>query len=136
MLLAYLRGEPQAEIAGRYGITQQAVSQAIKYAQRDMSPEDISTLKGAATAMIVDLLDIHYERAAAEDLPPAFFQGAPLKDENGNIVRDARSSRDATDTVIKLLQRLAAMHGTDAATKADVNTSVRYTYEGVDPDAV
>jgi hypothetical protein len=135
-LNANLNGKSLTDIAKEEGVSVPAVSKAIAKAKENMSPEDVALVRSMAGVMISHLLEIHFERAVAEELPPMFYQDKILKDDKGRIIRDARSSRDATDTVLKLLQRLAAMLGTDAATKADVNSTVKYTYEGVDPDVV
>lgn len=133
----YLDGMTQDAIASTVGISQAQVSRILHALLNPNDPKEIERFRASMLAKVQDLIDIHADRAMEERLPPAFsHSGKILHDEYGGIVRDASGSRAETATVLALLNRLSAMLGSDAPSRASVDMSVNYTYEGVDPNDV
>lgn len=122
---AYVRGETQAAIGARYGITQQAVAKVVAQMRSDI-PERI---KEDVIHREVEFLD--WARTEALTLWDA--QGAPVtagKDgdlvydpETGGIVRDHAGRLAGLRTAVDISARLAKMLGLDAASRVDATVS-------------
>lgn len=129
---AVVRGETQASIAAREGLTNQRISQIVTKIRGTMG-------RGSKADVRQELAEqLHRLRQLAAELtekpaPPAFFQGEPLVDPNTRSVVEDHSGRlAAMAAVIKVQERLSKLLGLDEQVeKIDMSTKVRYEIVGV-----
>lgn len=130
-------GRTQEAIAEEYGITQERVSQILAAVRASIPDDDLSELRRVHTE---NLLSVHAALAdiAALPLPPAYSNGRPIIDENGEMVRDVSSRMAALMNIAKIETRAAQLLGLDASVKVDVtvNEQARQAAASAAADAV
>lgn len=116
---AYLLGSTQEALAAEHGIAQTRVSQIIQAIQASIPATDLA----AAKSRHLDVLDV-LARTAGDlldaPLPPAYSNGRPIVDEDGQYVRDVGPRLAALDRLIKINERVAKVLGLDAPVQADI----------------
>lgn len=87
---------------------------------------------------VMDLqLDDLWRRAEAvlEARHLTFYQGMAITHE-GDVVLDDAPVLRAVDALLKIQERRAKLHGTDAPAKFEGSQVVRYTIDGIDPETL
>lgn len=119
----YCRGSTQERIAQRYGITQQAVSHAIR-SVRDSIPmeERIDVVKEEIDffrQMRLEVMDL-WDMGAAPMV--AGKDGEIIRDpETGQIVRDHSGRLNAVRAALQVSERMHKLLGLDAVQKVELN---------------
>lgn len=119
---AYLFGTTQEELAERHGLTQQRVSEIIQAARAAVPPEDALKAKQEHLEVMRTLAQVAGDLVDMP-LPPAYSNGRPVLDENGQYVRDLGPRLAALDRQVKINERVAKVLGLDAPIQADVRVS-------------
>ena len=127
-------GVTMMQLAADYGVSFATIQQIIGRRKRALGPS-------VRADMVADFVrEIQENRVRLADLrdaelPPAFsVKGDLLRDENGNVVRDATPMLAATRELANQQAHAAKMLGLNAPEKAVVDSTVRYVIEGVDTD--
>lgn len=129
-------GERQADLAEEFGITQQAIAHIVARARAKIGPAD-------RAAMIADF--VRETQASREFLaevrnappPPAFsVKGDLLRDERGETVKDITSQLAASRELVNQQAHIAKLLGLNAPDRVQQDTTVHFTIEGVDGDAL
>lgn len=128
----WVGGMRQWEIADKYGITQQTVSERLtRY--RENLPE---TEREMILRRELDLLD-EMRRPLINLItgppPPAYSQGRPMKDAHGEPVPDWPVIISAVTGVLRTQERMAKFLGLDAPAKLETTGTVKYEIVGIDP---
>jgi hypothetical protein len=131
---AYLFGKTQEALAEKYMISQQHVGQIIKDVVAGIPEEDIAARKKRALDQL-DVLDDVMAEIMDSPLPPAYSNGRPVLDANGNQVLDPGPRMAATDRLIKIHERQAKLLGLDAAQRVDVAVSAQARQAATDAAA-
>jgi DNA-binding CsgD family transcriptional regulator len=131
----YTSGLTQQAIAARLGMHQSSVSNVLKQVRDALPADERDDWRIIAIETLRELHAVAVE-IVRSDPPPTFHQGEPLRDENGEIVRDASTRLVAIDRLIRIQERAARALGTDSPDKLQVGATVRYTVNGVDPEAL
>jgi hypothetical protein len=119
---AYILGTTQEELAARHGIHQTRVAQIIAEVRASIPEEDLAAARSDHLDVLRRLTAVAAEIMEAP-LPPAYSNGRPIVDENGEYVRDAGPRLAALDRIVKATERMAKVLGLDAPVKADVTVS-------------
>lgn len=108
----YLQGRTQEAIAEKVGVSQQRVSQIIKKVRESIPDPDLEEMRRVDIERLEELLAAHFPHALAGD-------------------------KDATASVLKILERKAKLLGEDAPTRTEMSGSMAtYRVEGVDLNAL
>ena len=128
-------GRNQTEVGEQYGLSQSQVSEIIRKVREGLdegSREDWRTL---AIQTLFELHNTTMELVRAP-LPPAFHAGEILLDENEEPVRDASTRLSAVTAALRVLERGGRSLGTDEPDRVQTDSTVHYTINGVDPEAL
>lgn len=112
MYMLYIKGVSIQQIADRYDVSRQRVSQVItKYASEGaLTDDDSRALHRVQLEAVKDELVAMF----FETPPPMFdVKGNMLFDENGEPVRDMKIKMDTAATVVKVSESLRKMDATD-----------------------
>lgn len=130
---AWVAGESQQSIADRYDITQAAVSQAINRLRGYSTQEQKAEFIAREIAKLLELSQMGMAVARSRAVPKT-HSGEVVRDERGNVIRDHSGRLEGGRFAIEAGRELRKLLGLDAATKAQVETVVRYILEGVPED--
>lgn len=119
---AYLFGTTQEEIAERHGLSQPQVSDIINQARAAVPAEDAVKAKQEHLEVMRTLAQVAGDLVDMP-LPPAYSNGRPVVDENGQYVRDLGPRLAALDRQVKINERVAKVLGLDAPVQADIRVS-------------
>jgi transcriptional regulator with XRE-family HTH domain len=128
---AYLSGVTQEAIAERFGISQSRVSQLVTEVRASIPEPVIAEIKQAEAERIAML----YTETVA--IMRAHHPVVSL--QRGEVIpglEDAGPKLAAIAMALKIHERVAKTYGTDAAQKIEASAQVKFSYEGVDVDAV
>lgn len=127
---AYIRGESQAAIARRHGISQQRVSQILADARSQVTPETAAEFNARTLDLMDTLLATHMQVVEAGAQPKLSASGKVAVDPlTGMPVPDWSQVLTAASGVVRVTERMAKILGSDAAAKSEVSVSV-------DPDEI
>lgn len=130
---AWVAGDPQRKIAEEYGITQQTVSLIIKQYRGKTTKEQKAEFVAREIEMLDELRKVGMELARSKAVPKT-HGGQVVRDERGKVIRDHSGRLDGGRFAIEAGRELRKMLGLDSATKAQVESVVRYILEGVPED--
>lgn len=130
---AWVAGETQESLAERYGLTQQAVSAVINRLRGRATQEQKAEFIAREIAKLLELSQMGMAVARSRAVPKT-HSGEVVRDERGNVVRDHSGRLEGGRFAIEAGRELRKLLGLDAATKAQVETVVRYILEGVPED--
>lgn len=119
---AYLLGTTQEELGERHGISQERVSAIIAAVRASIPETDLAKAKQEHLDVMRTLAQVAAD-IMESPLPPAYSNGRPIIDENGEYVRDAGPRMQALDRLVKINERVAKVLGLDAPIQADVRVS-------------
>lgn len=121
---AYVNGLTQDAIADKFGISQQRVSQIV----HDVRSSIPDRVRGEVVDRQVELLErLQGEAIELWEKPPipAYSNGRPILDEDGQAVEDHTYRMRALDAVLKIVDRHADMLGLKAPTKTEVEMTAQ-----------
>jgi hypothetical protein len=131
-------GETQQQIAKKYGISHQRVSQIIKE-WRDQNPAVREDLAAQSIAMLNELRERQFRLAEQikAGAPVAVGKdGVKLYEDDGTPVRDYSGYLRALAEVRLTDAQIAKRMGLDAPDRLESTQTVRYEIVGVDNDAL
>lgn len=111
-------GWTQAEIGGRYGITQTSVSERLCRYRKSLP----TTIREDVLRRELDILEEMRRpllKLVSEDPPPAYSNGRPMVDEQGKAVPDWSVTVSAVRAVLATQDRLAKFMGLDQPAKTE-----------------
>lgn len=123
-------------IGQEYGVTEQAIWQAIRRVQAVMPEVD------RAAILKRELEDLERIKALATEImnaqpAPAVSHGKIIYEpDTDQVVRDYSGQLAAADRVAMAGRELRKLLGLDSSVKADITHTVNYTIEGVDPETL
>lgn len=133
----YIAGHTQAALAEEYGISEVRVCQIIKNVRASIPEQDKSELIQESIELIRRIEREAFTIADMDGAPVAVGKdGSILYDPVTNaVVRDYSGRVKALDLALKANDVLSKRLGLDAAAKTESTSTVRYTLDGVNPNA-
>lgn len=130
----YVRAMRQVDIADKYGVSQPYVSKTLVRLRVEGKVDyDRMRLQSMATLADIQARQLEISRMLAAPVTAGKDGQVVYDPETGQVVRDyggvLKALADAANTDDKMARRF----GLDAATKAEVASTVRYEIAGLDP---
>lgn len=130
---ACLAGNTQEAIAEMFGLTQARISEIIGDVRASIPAPVIADIAQIEADRIA-LLYVESMRIMRSSHPLVSMQrGTVVRDEDTGLPFEDDGPRlAAINMALKIHERVAKTYGTDAATKMETTSQVRFTIEGVD----
>jgi hypothetical protein len=121
----HMRGATQRELATKYGVCHQRISQIIDTVRKEVTAESIEEVNQRTLGLLRELTGVHMRIVDGGPQPKVTQSGKIVTDPaTGEPIPDWSQVMQAAAGVIRITERAAKILGSDAAARQDLSVTV------------